>query len=216
MSNGFWIDNIHSIIDWDIVLNKFNATNPKAKVETIDIPGADGHLDSSTVLTYGDIKYDNRNIKIECTAVSYDSEVDVILDRIRNEVHGQVRKVKYDGDPDFYYIGRCSMSDPKIINNRVATFTITVDAEPYKYKIFPTVKVDEIVDSKVVFYQNLRKWVVPKIKTTGEINVQFEDLSVSLGAGEHTVPDILFKPGENVLKFTGNATVTVTYQEGKL
>ncbi len=216
INRGFWIDNIHSVIDWDLVMSGKVIGQPEPKIETVSIDGGDGSIDLSTVLTYGDIKYHNRAITISVTLVNTDGDLDKMISKISNIIHGQIHTIVFDDDPEFYYKGRCRVSDPTITRGRVAEFQIIVDAQPYKMKILPTIMTTIVKDSQVVFYENLRKWVVPTFKSTGELQILFNDASYVVSEGEFTLPDIIFKPGTNVIKYVGNATVTVTYNEGAI
>ena len=48
---------------YGLVLSKKTIEAPSPKLETVDIPGADGKLDMTEY--FGDVKYNNRKIKLE-------------------------------------------------------------------------------------------------------------------------------------------------------
>ena len=61
---GVQIGEKHTYKDWNLILTSTDIDFPDPKTETVDIPGADGELDFSEVLT-GDISYKNRKISFE-------------------------------------------------------------------------------------------------------------------------------------------------------
>ena len=58
--------------------------------------------------------------------------------------------------------------------------------------------------------------MIPTITTTAPVTIQYAGNTISLAAGTHKNPALRFKEGSNILKVTGNATVTISYREGSL
>ena len=69
---------------------------------------------------------------------------------------------------------------------------------------------------KTVVCNNLKKSVVPEIKTNSEFEIEFNKNKFTHSSGTFVIPEILLKEGKNEIKFKGNGTVTVTYIEGCL
>ena len=50
-----------------------------------------------------------------------------------NDLHGKSVKVIFDNDPSYYYQGRATVESDYEKGNEIARFTLTINAEPYKY-----------------------------------------------------------------------------------
>jgi hypothetical protein len=61
-----------------------------------------------------------------------------LFSRVQNALHGKKMSIILDDDPDWYYIGRISVSEWKADRN-IGKLTIDCDCEPYKYKAQETV-----------------------------------------------------------------------------
>lgn len=217
MARGCKLNRLHSVRDWDMVMTKKIITPPDPKTYTVEVEGGDGIIDRSTVLTGGDIKYKNRTITINFEKLDQSGVLLPFLSAFLNEYQGQIVKVVFDEDPAFYYTGRSMISYDQP-NGYVLQMTMTIDAEPYKYKHVETIQVKTISGANVpVSYSNLRKWVSPIFITSAPMTLQFENEIYQIDeAGTFTIPDIQFKKGENVILYSGTGTVQVVYQEGDL
>lgn len=212
----FVLDSGETYNSWDdFALIRTSKTIGKAEVKKtiIDIPGADGVIDLSEY--FGEPKYKNRKLTFEFSYIETEDSWNSVYSDIQNKLNGQDMKVILEEDSDYYYAGRCSVNDWKS-NKKTGNITIEIDADPYKYKINPTVIENVVTESAVLNFENLRKSVVPTIKTTGSINIIFENKQYALSAGTYIMPDMVFKAGTNTMTVTGNAAITVTYQEGGL
>lgn len=211
---GVTFDDFHSFEEFRLILSSKTIEAPSAKTAKVSIDGADGEIDLTEY--FGETKYNNRKLEFNFSSIVPTSEFLEQFSEINNAIHGKNMKIILDDDSDFYYIGRCSLSAWKS-NGRVIELTISCDCEPYKYKLYPTKKTDTISGTETITYSNLRKSVVPKITTNGAIDFVFEDKNFSVGeAGTYIFPDVVFRSGANKITFTGNAIITVEYQEGGL
>lgn len=124
----------HSHDDFDLVLLKLAISPPEANTHLIDVPGRATRIDATQSL-YGEITYKNRAITMDF--IHYHKGFGVwmgVYSNILNTWHGQRLQIIFDDDPTFYYIGRVSVSSAKE-SPLYASFTVTVDAEPYKYDV---------------------------------------------------------------------------------
>jgi phage-related protein len=209
---GVYFDDLHSFFDFRLILSSKTIETPNPKTIKIAVDGADGEIDLTDY--FGETKYENRTLEFNFSSVVPIREFLEQFSEINNAIHGKRMKIIMDDDPDFYYIGRCSVSAWKW-NGRVVELTITCDCEPYKYKLIPTKRTDTVSGIKTVNYFNLRKRVIPKITADSEINFSFNTNNFSIAAaGTYTFPDLIFEPGANRITFEGSANVTVEYQEG--
>lgn len=241
----------HSIIfgekntwaDWYLIPTSRPVFNPPApKTKYVDIPGADWHLDMSTVLT-GDITYNPRTGSLEFMVDNgqlsdYNHELWFELySSIMEYLHGQNTKAILEDDLAFYYEGRFSVnawkSDPH--NSKV---TIDYNVSPYKYERFSSLEdwewdcfnfesgiireyKDLVVDGTlelIIYGRRMR--VTPSFivkSDDGEgMNVTFNGITYTIPDGTSRVIDILTVEGKNKLTFTGNGTVSVDYRGGRL
>ena len=100
------------------------------KTSYIDIPGSDGKLDLSEVLR-GEATFSNVTGTILFIVLNRDK---FDLNRFVNHYHGRRVMIRMGDDDEYYRVGRCwvSADDRKRI---LREFTLTVDAEPYRYSL---------------------------------------------------------------------------------
>lgn len=241
----------HSIIigdkntwaDWYLIPSSrpvFNPPEPKTKY--VDIPGANGILDLSTVLT-GDIMYNNREGSLEFIVDNgqlseYKAENwATVYSTILNYLHGKVFKAVLEDDPGFYYQGRFSVNQwaSEEHNSKI---TIDYSVAPYKYEAASSLedwKWDEFnfeygvireykdlrVDDKLEFMiYGQRMSVTPSFIVKSDdgtgLKVSFNGTTYDLKDGTSRVVNIKTVEGENTLTFTGNGTVSIDYRGGCL
>lgn len=211
---GVTFGDFHSWDDFSLILNSKSIGSPEAKTTTVEIPGADGVLDISEY--FGEVKYKNRKLSFDFSTIVPKNEFLNLFSVIQNSIHGKRIRIILDDDPDFYYLGRISVSDWKT-DKSIGKITIDCDCEPYKYRMNKTVISVNVTDTATVLLPNLRKRAIPTFTSTAAIQIGFEESTYSIGAAEtFTVPEITLMAGNNEITFTGTANVTVEYQEGGL
>ena len=200
--------------EWNIVLTKADIPLPKPKTSLVEIKGADGVLDLSEVLT-GDILYNNRTITLTFEMMDDDDYYDLISD-ISNYLHGRIVTITLTNDEDYYYVGRASISQWKCIK-RQGIIVITVDAEPYKYSVTETTMIVNVANqTKTITLPNSRKRVCPKLNVTGTITLTINGVNYKLAEGKQQLSNFRLVEGNNVVKVSGNGTLTITYRQGEL
>ena len=200
--------------DWNIVLTKAEIPLPVPKTFTVDIKGADGVLDLSEVLT-GDIPYNNRVIKLTFEMMD-DTDYYNLITEIGNNLHGKVITVTLTNDEDYYYIGRATINQWECVK-RKGIIVITVDCEPYKYAVIETVRTVSVTDkAKTVTLINNRKRVCPILNVTGTITLTIDGVDYELSEGKQQLINFKLVEGRNVVKVSGNGTITITYRQGAL
>lgn len=213
MLKQVYFDNWASYDDFNLYLSSYTIGTPTPKNEEVEIEGADGKLDLSDY--FGEVKFDNRSLKFNFSCINHPSKFNAIYSKLQNMVHGQKMRISHDDDKGFYYIGRVTLNDWET-DKRVGSITIECDCEPYKYKQNKTIIPITVNGNKEQIFKNLRKTVIPTVKTDAEVKVGYNGESYSLSAGTFQMPEIAFKAGDNVLTFEGNANVIVEYQEAGL
>lgn len=210
---GVTLGNKHSYYDLGLWLSKYpEITPPIPKTKTVDVPGADGALDLSKVLT-GYATYNRRTITMEFSILKPRDEWPEIHSDIMDQLHGQEMDLILDDDPEFCYTGTLSVSafDPQKVTSGVK---ITMDAEPYKTRIEPTRRTFTVSGSLKADFSTMRKPVCPLITASSAMQMTFRGRTYVLGAGDNVLDDVILR-GENSFTFTGDGSVTFEYREGR-
>ena len=229
--------------DWYLIPSSRPVFNPpEVKTNFVDIPGADGHLDLSTVIT-GDVAYGSRTGSIEFIVDNgqlsdYKAQSwSKLYSEIMNYLHGKYMRATLEDDQSFYYQGRFSINQwaSEEHNSKIV---IDYTVSPYKYEKFSSLEDWEwdtfnFETDIIRNYKNLRvdgsytltilgrrMSVVPSFIVKSDdgkgLKVTFKGTTYSLPDGTSRVVNIETKEGENTLTFTGNGTVSVDYRGGCL
>ena len=200
--------------DWGLMLSRVSISDPEPQIITTDIPGRNGPLDLSEVLT-GYVTYKNRKIELEFDASSSYDEWPALRSKISNYLHGKSRKIVFDNDPEFYYFGRFTV-DHRLSDEATATVIITGSVDPYKYDA----ELSEVsltgAGSKTATIYGSRMPVVPTITAGSSTTVTFNGTVYAVAAGANTIPGVCLVEGENTLVFAGGGNITISYRGGSL
>ena len=224
--------------DWHLIPSSRPVFNPpKPKTNYVDIPGADWHIDLSEAVS-GEIVYEARTGSIEFIVDNGHQEWHELYSEIMNYLHGMDMKAILEDDPTFYYEGRFSVnqwkSDPH--NSKI---TIDYSVRPYKFEEYSSLddwkwdtfnfKTGIIRNYKDLIVNETLTLVIPgrrmsvtplfEVSNTTDgagLKVNYEGVEYDLPEGNTRVIGIRLRPGENILTFTGNGTVSVDYRGGSL
>ena len=218
----------------------FNPPSPKTKL--VDVPGADWHLDLSTVLT-GDIAYNAREGSLEFIVDNgqysdYKAETWAThYSKILDYLHGKVLNATLEDDPGFYYTGRFAInewrSDPE--NSKIV---IDYNVSPFKHEAASSLEdwvwdtfnfetgivreyKDLTVDGSLTFIiVGRRMHASPTfiVKSTDKkgMTVTFNGSTYKLPDGTSRVVNIVTSEGDNKFVFKGNGMVSIDYRGGCL
>ena len=207
-------DEKNTFEDWGLMLSRVSISDPEPQIITTDIPGRNGPLDLSEVLT-GYITYKNRKIELEFDASSSYDEWPALKSKISNYLHGKNRKIVFDNDPEFYYYGRFTVNH-QLSDEATATVVITGSVDPYKYDA----ELSEIsltgAGSKTATIYGSRMPVVPTITAGSATTVTFNGTAYAVSAGANLIPGVCLVEGENTLVFAGGGNITISYRGGSL
>lgn len=109
---------------------------PALKKKTIDIPGGNGVLDVSELLT-GYPVYENRQGSFEFMVQNGHDEWFRRYSDIMDYLHGKSLRAVLEDDPDYFYEGRYTVNEWKSDKN-FSLITIDYDVSPYKKSIQST------------------------------------------------------------------------------
>lgn len=219
ISKGIKFNDIHSYDDLNLILSKAEISPAPPKENFINIPGGDGSLDQTESL--GEVKYGDRSGAFTFTMNPADDLSDSAFEEKKTEVsnalNGLACKITLDKDTDFYYEGRCKVSE-YLSDRRLRQIVVTAILKPYKLKQNETVATFALTSGEqTVTLTNGRKSVVPEITCSDDnVVVQFKNDMYTLSAGTHKILDIRFTERMNILKLSGTGTITFTYQEAEL
>lgn len=218
--------------DWHLIpLTRPLFNPPPVKTNYVEIPGGDGSLDLSTVLTgrpvYGD-RTGSWSFYVENGFMPWFA----VYSDIMVYLHGERLRAVLEDDPDYYYEGRFSVNSWKSDKER-STITIDYTVGPYKMA-FDDIGNKWLWDpfnftkDVIRYYKNLVVTgslkvdvigdmieVVPTIITSASgMTVTFEGKKHTLKKGNNVIPEIVIRRGTNVFTFTGNGTVTIDVRGG--
>jgi phage-related protein len=216
---GIKFDETHSYYDLNLILSDCSISPAKPKENFIDIPGADGSLDLTEAL--GTVKFSDRTGKLIFSVLPSD-DFEEKKSEVANFLNGQKFKITLDKDPDFYYIGRCSINDHKC-DKRVGTITVDLKLQPWKLKQELTVLATTLSNSgqnelKILFrLQNLRKPTKVTVECNKDIRIEQNDNVYSFTAGSWVLENPLVE-GVNYIYvcYSSNINIRFSYQEGCL
>lgn len=187
-----------------------------------EVPGHNGPLDLSTVLTDGEPYYNNRPFE----AILESSEGSRLerkerIDRMINMLDGWRANITLPDDPHHYITGRIKVEE---LYNDPAHCSVRVSAsvEPWRYNVSETVVglVAKATEQMVSLINNGRRSIVPTIKVTESVTLKFQvgtEVSTwTLSAGEYRIPDIYIKTGSAPITYSGSGQITLTYREAVL
>lgn len=208
---GIQFGNYHSWKDFSLILNSKSIGSAEPKTASVEIPGTDGEKDLTEY--FGETKYKNRKLSFDFTTIIPKNEFLDLFSTIQNALQGQKIRIIIDDDPDFYYVGRCTVS-PWKANKNIGTITVDCDCEPWKYRHRITVRKIPSGEYTTIL-SNMRKSVVPTFITNGASQITFNGTTYNVGIGSYKIPEIVLREGNNLISFNG-AEMNVEYQEGGL
>ena len=205
----------HSFHDLNLILAPFVLPPAQPKIDLLEIEGMDGTLDLTEA--NGEVKYNDRELSFTFTVFPEDDlSFEERQTAVSNALNGQRCKITLGKDPDYYFVGRCTVND-HLCDRRLCQIVVTATVAPYKLLQNETVATFTLSNTaQTVILVNRRKSVVPVITVTNSVNVVFGGVTQELAAGTYKVLDFQLKQGNNAFTVSGTGTITFTYQEGDL
>jgi len=210
---GIWFDKIHSFEGLNLILSKVDIPPATPKTNYVDIPGGDGSVDLTEAL--GDVKFNDRVCYFTFTVFPYE-DFEEKKREVSNLLNGKRCKIVVDKDPDYYWLGRCSVNE-YASDKRLHQIVVGAVVAPYKLKHELTKVIVPAGTNVLGRLQNSRKKVIPIITTTAQATIVFGDKYCELPAADtYKILNIELVEGFNQVSVTSTGTVTFTYQEGDL
>ena len=235
-------DTKNSWEDWHLIPSqKPVIAPPSIKVKQVDIPGANGILDLTSVLT-GYPTYNNRTGSLSFILAPGFESWETAKTQIMRYLYGRQMRVYLSDDPEYYYLGRVTVSDLSS-DARLNGITIDYDFYPFKKKILQSDD-DWLWDPFDFETGVIQSW--KSLTVDGELELEIEDCmdmslalittdssmtmahTYTLANGEERSDTYsyeqavtnavgpMLRPGTNKLVFSGNGKVGVRYRGGTL
>ena len=231
-SRGALIGEKHTERDWGLMWLDITITAPEAQTNIVPVPGSDESLDFTEALT-GDVHFKRRRLSLVFHRAERSlEEWHVLTSQILNYCQGQKLRITLDSDPLYFYIGRISCTPVKTASFR-STYTITADIEPWKYEMADSLAGDWLWDpfrfatdvaraygsltvSGTLSFTitGLRKNTILRVNASAAMSVTHNGVTHPLVKGDNILPDIVIREGANLLVFTGNGTISISYRGG--
>ena len=198
---------------------------PPVKEEYVDVPGADGSLDYTEVLT-GAPKYGMRTGTWDFIIENGWKDPFQLQTELLQFLHGKKHQIVLVDDPEYYYTGRLTLDirlNPKDYN----TVQIKYNLDPYKNPIKSTSQTEwkwKELFGNTIYYgpftvkKTKRRTIISETSQNITINVSnsmqmiMGGSTIALTAGDNTVQ---FPAGSTVVDFVGSGKVVMDYSVGK-
>lgn len=224
--------------DWHLYITNTDCIGePKQYTKYIEIPGRNGLLDISEVVSGRQI-YTSRPIKINLAGPRDKKTWSAAMSIARNSINGKICHIFFDDDPMYYWRGRVEIKDFSSVLDR-GTLTISIPtADPYKYSIFSSgdpwlwdpfnFETDMITYIGAITVNGTYTLTIPHghMPTTpdlvvsnkvGTLTVTYGGTTYTLDTGSNKIPSIIIGgETDETLVFNGHAKVEVSYRSGSL
>lgn len=229
----------HTYDDWGLyVTNTDYIGEPKQVTNYVSVPGRDGLLDLSEVIT-GRPTYSGREISIKLAGHHNKVNWDSVISAFRNNINGRICRLVFDNDKSYYWRGRIDIKDFESVLS-LGTFQVDVpNADPYKYDVLSSAdpwlwdpfnfETGEIIQTQATVIVGSGSITVPhghmptsptivvSNMVSGTFKLTYDGSTYSLVRGNNKIPSIMVGGDKDVkLDFVGSATVQIVYRGGSL
>lgn len=203
-------------------LSALSFPEPEYQANMVEIPGRDGLLDLSTVLTNGEPRYGNRTLEatLECsdgTRADRTKQISAII----NQLDGRRLQIVLPDDPTRYIEGRVRV-ETKYNDPAHAAVAVSAVCDPWRYNHHETVlRIDGTeAGALTVLTNGGRRTVTPSVTISGDdasVVLSDGDYTWELTAGVYTLVDLVLTAGCRVpITCKGKGTAAFTYREAVL
>ena len=132
-AHGMALGQYHTFTDWSLVPEEIPVFNPPpVRTNFVEVPGMDGLLDYTTVLT-GSPNYGNREGSFNFIVLP-DLDWAVAYSTIATAIHGKKLGCILDDDQSYFYSGRFWIDSWKS-KRGYSRIVLNYNVDPYKYLI---------------------------------------------------------------------------------
>jgi hypothetical protein len=204
-------------------LASLKLTDPNYQAKFVDVIGRDGPLDVSTVLTDGEPRYGSRTLTalLENSDGTREDRRDRIGEMV-NTLDGMRVDIIHPDYPGHYLTGRVQVKEEY---NDLAHCAVTVTAicDPWLQRREARDVILTATSTKQLagLPNTGRRTVAPEVTVTGTgasflIECEALGLSLALSPGTYKLPDLLLRPGNTLIKYSGSGQAVISYREAVL
>lgn len=217
----------HSWKDWHLIPSTPPVIPPPKFRETyLDIPGTNGSLDISEIIT-GFPTYDKRTGSMTFVYLPEFGSSRRMYDELLNYVHGKRMKVILTDDPEYYYEGRVTVKEWSI-SQQYSGFSFDYTFDPYKLQThvspgYSNLEVEDERDIKInigTSQMRITPYVTVDVGSSLTSVYTPNDgslpVSIPLTVGRYRYPGLTIGPGGGTLHVEGTGTISLEIRGGSL
>lgn len=219
MERCFLFGPFNTWTDWGLILTqKGDIDPPEVRTNYTEIEGMSGSLDLSEALA-GEPTFKDRAITASfCACEGSYRERRVLMGTILSQIHGRKLRIVEPDDPGHYFMGRVKV---KNIRHTVplTEFSVECICEPWRYENMETVQTFPVsgeIPAEIRINNEGRKTVCPEITVTGQVTFTCCGVTSSATDGTYRVTTFKLYQGENIIRVSGNGTLTLRYRKADL
>lgn len=189
--------------------------------EMITVPGRDGDLDASTILTDGEPRYESRTLtarfeRSDGTRLEREAAINIMI----NWLDGWQQDIILPDDEGHYIRGRLHV-EKEYNDTAHAAVNVSATCDPWRYNKNETVLAftASATAQSGRLTNNGRRTVVPLIEVSGDgasVNLVHGTASWALGPGSYQLPDLIVRQGGADITYSGTGVISFTYREAVL
>lgn len=227
----------HTYDNWGLYITNTDCIGePEQYTNYVSVPGMNGQLDMSEVLT-GYPTYIRRKLKIRLAGIREKTSWDSIISAFRNKINGRVCHIIFDNDLNYYWRGRVSITDFSSAMT-LGQFTVDVEADPYKYSLVSSAEpwlwdpfnfetdsityvgaweINGSLTASVPSGNMLTCPVFVASDIVGSLTMTVDNITYTMADGSNQFPEVMVGGEDEVeLSFSGIGTIQIVYRGGSL
>ena len=194
MYHSVYFGNMNSFSDWHLVPDGRQViSSPEIETMVVDVPGAEGTVDLSEVITKYPI-YKNRTGSLKFHVLDTNRSWIDLYEEILATLHGKQTTLTLEEDPDWYYKGRFTVKWTSNNNGSLPNIEIGYTLDPFKYyKTINTITETLSSSSKsYTIFKSIRSFpVIPTVNITANTTT---GLTFSVTNSEIVLSNVSMKP----------------------
>lgn len=235
---------VNTWTDWFLVPTTRPVVNPPGlKTNIVDIPGSNGSIDLSEVLT-GFPLYSDRSGQFEfmvdtdrCSERYGKNSWIILYTKILNYLHGQKIMMWLTDEPDFYYTGRIVVNEWRSEQQSYSKIIFNYQLEPFKYentdsednwlwdpfnletgviRSFPPTQVSGSLDVTIPARSAYPVCPIIRVENSTGLTMTWGGRTYQLHNGDNIIASMLIYSDPATVTFEGNGEISLVYRGGLL
>lgn len=197
---------------------RLDLTSPTFQTNLVQVPGRNGSLDLSAILTDGEPVYGDRQLTVVLENSDGDrASREQLIRELFSQLDGRQMYIQLPDDTNNRLYGRLRVA--KNYNDLAhASVTVTAVCEPWLYGPETARTVSLTSTSRNTTITNSgRSIIVPTFVVSSRASISVNGRVWSLSAGTHKLASVVVKPGASLtLSCSGSGTLGINYREAVL